>query len=208
VLFRFVFSLGVAGAGCDRYKVKGLPMSKVKYISSQNEIPAGQKYVLVMYGEASVHTPHPRGLTITVASTASELSFLAAVHTGKQIAKHGGISDIYVCDTVIRGPKATPSEPFVFVPPYKELSSNVVGLDVYNEDNKKVGTIKDIALDPNGLNGYILGVGEFLGTGDHYVVVHPSAISFKAKDDKWHATMHADVDKLRSAPEYKYLSTS
>jgi hypothetical protein len=30
---------------------KGLPMSKVKYISSPNEIPAEQKYVLVMYGE-------------------------------------------------------------------------------------------------------------------------------------------------------------
>jgi hypothetical protein len=26
---------------------KGLPMSKVKYISSPNEIPAGQKHVLV-----------------------------------------------------------------------------------------------------------------------------------------------------------------
>ena len=60
---------------------KGLPMSKVKYVSSQSEVPAGQKYVLVMYGEESVHTPHPLGLTIMVASTASELSFLAAVHT-------------------------------------------------------------------------------------------------------------------------------
>ena len=194
--------------GSDATGNKGLPMSKVKYISSQNEIPAGQKYVLITYGETSVHTPHPRGLTITVASTASELSFLAAVHTGKQIAKHGGISDVYVCDTVIRGPKPIPSDPFIFIPPYKELSSNVVGLDVYNEDKQNIGTIKDIALDPNGLNGYIVSVGEFLGIGDHYVVVHPSAISFKAKDDKWHATMHADADKLRAAPEYKYSSKS
>ena len=62
-------------------------MSKVKYISSQDEIPAGQKYVLVMYGEHSEHTNHPRGLTITVASNASELSFLAAVHTAKQVAR-------------------------------------------------------------------------------------------------------------------------
>jgi len=84
----------------------------------------------------------------------------------------------------------------------------VVGLDVYNKDKQNIGTIKDIALDVNGLNGYIVSVGEFLGTGDHYVVVHPSAISFKAKDKKWHATMDVNADKLKAAPEYKYSSKS
>ena len=183
-------------------------MSKVKYISSQSEIPAGQKYVLVMYGEESVHTPHPLGLTITVASTASELSFLAAVHTAKQIAKHAEMSDVFVCDTVIRGPKPTASDPFIYVPPYQELSSNVVGLDVYNKDKQNIGTIKDIALDVDGLNGYIVSVGAFLGMGDHYVVVHPSAISFKAKDNKWHATMNINTNQLKAAPEYKYSNKS
>ena len=183
-------------------------MSKVKYISSQAEIPEGQKYVLVTYGEESVHIPHPLGLTITVASTASELSFLAAVHTAKQIAKHADISDVFVCDTVVRWSKPAPSDMFVYVPPHKELSSNVIGLEVYNEEKNNIGTIKDIALDVNGLNGYIISVGEFLGTGDHYVVVHPSAISFKAKDDKWHATMKANANKLKAAPEYKYSSKS
>ncbi len=48
-------------------------MVKVKYISSPNEIPAGQKYVLVMYGEESGQRKHPFGLTITVANTVSEL---------------------------------------------------------------------------------------------------------------------------------------
>ncbi len=183
-------------------------MSKVKYVSSQSEIPAGQKYVLVMYGKESVHTPHPLGLTITVASTASELSFLAAVHTAKQIAKHAGISDVFVCDTVIRGPKPTPSDPFIYVPPYKELSSNLVGLDVYNEDKQDIGTIKDIALDADGLSGYIVSVGEFIGTGDHYIVLHPSAIKFKFKDNKWHATVTVNANKLKAAPEYTYTSKS
>ncbi len=183
-------------------------MSKVKYISSQDEIPAGQKYVLVMYGEHSEHTNHPRGLTITVASNASELSFLAAVHTAKQIARHAEISEVFVCDTVIRGPKATHSGMFIYVPAHEELSSNVVGLDVYNKDKQNIGTIKDIALDANGLNGYIVSVGEFLGTGDHYVVVQPSAISFKAKDNKWHVTMDVNADQLKAAPEYKYSSKS
>jgi hypothetical protein len=79
-------------------------------------------------------------------------------------------------------------------------------LEVYNEDKKNIGTIKDIALDADGLNGYIVNVGTFLGMGDHYVVVRPSAISFNAKDGKWHAKMNVNADQLKAAPEYKYSS--
>jgi hypothetical protein len=76
-------------------------MPKVKYISSPNEIPAWQKYVLVMYGEEYAQTKHPLGVTITVArqksKTVSELSFLTAVHTAKGIAKQEGMAEIFVC---------------------------------------------------------------------------------------------------------------
>jgi hypothetical protein len=97
---------------------------------------------------------------------------------------------------------------FTNVPAQDELSSNVVGLDVYNKDKQNIGTIKDIAFNANGLNGYIIGVGGFLGMGDHYVVVRPTAISlsFNANDKKWHATMNANADQLKAAPEYKYSS--
>ena len=59
-------------------------MSKVKYISALNDIPAGQQYVLVVYGEEYAQTKHPLGLTITVASTVSQLSFLTAIHTARE----------------------------------------------------------------------------------------------------------------------------
>ncbi len=72
-------------------------MAKVKYISSLSEIPAGEKYVLVIYGEEYTQTENPLGLTITVARTVSELSFLTAVHTAKGIAKNAGISKVFVC---------------------------------------------------------------------------------------------------------------
>ena len=182
-------------------------MAKVKYISSPSEIPAGEKYVLVTYGE-SAQTTHPLGLNITVARTVSELSFLTAVHTAKGIAKNAGISKVFVCTGTTSGPNITPIGMFTYVPAHDELSSNVVGLDVYNKDKQNIGTIKDIALDANGLNGYIISVGEFLGMGDHYVVVRPSAISFNAKDNKWHATMNVNADQLKAAPEYKYSSKS
>jgi hypothetical protein len=183
-------------------------MSKVKYISSLNEIPAGQKYVLVIYGEEYAQTEHPLGLTITVANTVSQLSFLTAVHTAKEIAKHAGISVVFVCTAATPGPNPTPSGMFIYVPAHDELSSNVVGLDVYNKDKQNIGTIKDIALDASGLNGYIVDVGGFLGMGDHYVVVRPSAISFNAEDDKWHAIVNATANQLKAAPEYKYSSKS
>jgi sporulation protein YlmC with PRC-barrel domain len=188
---------------------KRLPMSKVKYITSPNEIPAGQKYVLVVYGEEYAETRHLLGLTITVASTVSQLSFLTAIHTAKGIAKHAGISEVFVCTAMTPGPNPTPrSGMFTYVPAQDELSSNVIGLDVYNEVTQNVGTIKDISLDANGLNGYVVSVGRFLGVGDHYVVVRPSAISFNAKDNKWHATMNVNADQLKAAPEYKYSSKS
>jgi hypothetical protein len=183
-------------------------MSKVKYISSLNEIPAGEQYVLVARGKDYAQTRHALGLTITVAHTVSELSFLTTVHTAKGIAKREGISEVFVCTAVTPGPSPTPTDTFTNVPAKNELSSNVVGLDVYNKEQQNIGTIEDIALDASSLNGYIVGVGKFLGTGDHYVVVRPSAISFSAADNKWRATVNANADQLKAAPEYKYPRTA
>jgi hypothetical protein len=99
---------------------------------------------------------------------------------------------------------------FTSLPAKDELSSKVVGLDVYNNANQNIGAIKDVAYNGTSVNGYILGVGGFLGMGDHYVAVRPSAIklSYDAKDKKWHASMDANADQLKAAPEYKYPSNS
>ncbi len=99
---------------------------------------------------------------------------------------------------------------FTSVPAKDELSSKVVGLDVYNNANQNIGTIKDVAYNGTSVNGYILGVGGFLGMGDHYVAVRPSAIklSYDVKDKKWHANMDANADQLKAAPEYKYPSNT
>jgi len=99
---------------------------------------------------------------------------------------------------------------FANIPANDELSSKVVGLDVYNNANQNIGTIKDVAYDGARVNGYILGVGGFLGMGDHYVAVRPSAIklSYDAKDKKWHANMDANADQLKAAPEFKYPSNT
>jgi hypothetical protein len=97
------------------------------------------------------------------------------------------------------------SDTYVNVPSNDDLSSKLVGLDIYNKDNKDVGKIQDIALNPNGrAAAYIVSVGGFLGIGEHYVAVNPAALNITYKDNKWHADMNATVDQLKSAPEFKY----
>lgn len=87
------------------------------------------------------------------------------------------------------------------------LSSNVVGLDIYNGQNNSIGKIQDIAFNASKqMTGYILSVGGFLGMGTHYVAVDPNAVmvQYDAANKTWRATMNATKDQLKSAPEFKY----
>ena len=95
---------------------------------------------------------------------------------------------------------------FSSVPQTDKLSSNMVGLDVYNTGNQDIGKIKDVAVGQDGVNAYILSVGGFLGMGDHYVAVNSDAlkIAYNPGDKAWHATMNATADQLKAAPEFKY----
>ena len=63
---------------------------------------------------------------------------------------------------------------FIQVQSSDMLSSNVVGLNIYNSQNNDIGKIQDIAFDSSKqVTGYILSVGGFLGMGTHYVAVNP-----------------------------------
>jgi hypothetical protein len=99
---------------------------------------------------------------------------------------------------------------FTSLPAKDELSSKAVGLDVYTNANQNIGAIKDVAYNGESVNGYVIGVGGFLGIGDHYVAIRPSAVelSYDAKDKKWHASMDANADQLKAAPEFKYPSNT
>ena len=102
-------------------------------------------------------------------------------------------------------PKNGPS--FVKVQNTDMLSSNVVGLDIYNQQNNSIGKIQDVAFDASKqMTGYILSVGGFLGMGTHYVAVDPNAVmvQYDAANKTWRATMNATKDQLKSAPEFKY----
>jgi len=103
-------------------------------------------------------------------------------------------------------PAGTVSGMFTAVPTTGSLSSKTVGLDVYNNTNQDIGTIKDVAYDGSAIKAYIIGVGGFLGMGDHYVAVNPASvhITYDATAKAWHATMNTTADQLKAAPEFKY----
>lgn len=87
------------------------------------------------------------------------------------------------------------------------FTSNLKGLNVYNQNNESVGEISDIAIGPNNqVQALILSVGGFLGVGDRYVAIAPSSlkVTYDQSNSKWHATIDATKDQLKSAPEFKY----
>jgi len=58
-------------------------------------------------------------------------------------------------------------------------SSKMIGLAIYNEQNERLGDINEILLDGSGkVLGYVVGVGGFLGMGEHDILVEPDKIKF------------------------------
>jgi sporulation protein YlmC with PRC-barrel domain len=58
-------------------------------------------------------------------------------------------------------------------------ASKLVGLSVYNDKNESLGSINDLLTDKNGnIKAVVIGVGGFLGVGEHLVAVPLDKIKF------------------------------
>ena len=58
-------------------------------------------------------------------------------------------------------------------------ATKLVGLNVYNDQNEKLGDINEILLDQGGqVNGVIIGVGGFLGMGEREIMVTMDKLRF------------------------------
>ena len=58
-------------------------------------------------------------------------------------------------------------------------TSKIIGLNVYNDNNDNIGSISDLLTDKNGnIKAAVLGVGGFLGVGEHLVAVPFDKIKF------------------------------
>ena len=110
--------------------------------------------------------------------------------------------------------------------------SKLIGLNVYNEQNEKLGDINEVLIDRSGkVAGVVVGVGGFLGMGEHDVLVSLDKIKFinepvrtsaatskpstttgaattaRSANEKWypdHAVMSGTKDQLKSMQQFKY----
>jgi sporulation protein YlmC with PRC-barrel domain len=58
-------------------------------------------------------------------------------------------------------------------------ASKIVGLNVYNDNNESIGSINDLLTDENGnIKAVVIGVGGFLGVGEHLVAIPFDKIKF------------------------------
>jgi sporulation protein YlmC with PRC-barrel domain len=96
---------------------------------------------------------------------------------------------------------ALPSEAMTVTDWYKQ--------NVYDPNENKIGDIKDVLVDKTGkVVALIVAVGGFLGAGEKDVAVPFEAVHPTMKDKKWWLVMNTTKDSLKSAPGFKYDSSS
>ena len=58
-------------------------------------------------------------------------------------------------------------------------ASKLIGLNVYNDQNEKLGDISELLIDKSGkVEGVVIGVGGFLGLGQHDIKVEVGKLTF------------------------------
>lgn len=100
---------------------------------------------------------------------------------------------------------ATLAVKYVTVKPSDVMSSKLIGINVYNNQNETLGEIEDLVIeDGHKITGVVISVGGFLGMGESYVAVDPSTIVLNQKDNTWRAFVDTSKDNLKSAPKFSY----
>src|ERR1043165_4111550 len=68
-------------------------------------------------------------------------------------------------------------------------ASKLMGLNVYNEANEKLGDINELILDKDGkVNAVVIGIGGFLGMGEHDIAVSMDKLKFVEEPVRTSAT--------------------
>ena len=79
----------------------------------------------------------------------------------------------------------------------------VIGKEVVNGMDEKVGTIADLVMDPDQkLVGVVLSVGGFLGIGDKWVAVPVDQIDFPTDDQPARLLAAVTKEQLENAPDF------
>jgi sporulation protein YlmC with PRC-barrel domain len=77
-------------------------------------------------------------------------------------------------------------------------ASKLAGVNVYNNNNEKIGDINDVIIDQSGkVATVVLGVGGFLGMGEHYVAVTMDKLKWVNEPVRGSAVSSAPADRDR-----------
>jgi sporulation protein YlmC with PRC-barrel domain len=85
---------------------------------------------------------------------------------------------------------------------HSDKASGIIGMEVRNKENQKLGEVKDLVIDMNTgrLSYAVLSVGGFLGIGEKLIALPPGAM--KASEDGGHLLLDADKSKIQAAPGF------
>ncbi len=99
-------------------------------------------------------------------------------------------------------PKSSTSSPMTTTAsPGDMKASSLIGLNINNRENQKIGEINDVLVGSNGkVDKVIVSVGGFLGIGDKHVAI--AWDDLKLDTAKQVASVNMSKDQLKAAPEY------
>jgi sporulation protein YlmC with PRC-barrel domain len=89
-------------------------------------------------------------------------------------------------------------------------SSKVIGLNVYNAKDEKIGDINDLIIGSSGtITHAIVGVGGFLGMGEKNVAIPFASVKMsRDKNGKPTAMVDSTKDVLQAAPAFKFYTSA
>ena len=97
---------------------------------------------------------------------------------------------------------AVPADELVILSKGWSATKQIIGKDVYNDKNEKVGVVEDLIIAPDKAVSYaIIGAGGFLGMGKHDVAIRVN--HFKIVEGKI-TLPGATKDVLEAMPAFEY----
>jgi sporulation protein YlmC with PRC-barrel domain len=88
-------------------------------------------------------------------------------------------------------------------------ASKLIGLNVYNDQNEKLGDISEVLLDKSGkVDGIVIGVGGFLGMGKHDILVQMDKLKFVNEPVRTSSTTSTTGSAARPATSSSTTSAS
>lgn len=88
-------------------------------------------------------------------------------------------------------------------------ASKLMGLNVYNEANEKLGDINELLVDKSGkINAVVIGIGGFLGMGEHDIAVSMDKLKFVEEPVRTSSTGNSTTTRETTTTGTASTSTS